>query len=88
MRPTAFVAEARGDWSLQCHKARHTMKAMSHELPSLTGVDRDELAGRIRERVPGCMAMAMGSGGSRRHGVRMDGRAAAGRVACGPHSLE
>ena len=57
MRQLEFVAEAEGDWSFHCHKAHHTMNAMSHDLPNMIGVDQGDLAARIRALVPGYMAM-------------------------------
>jgi hypothetical protein len=57
MRQMEFVADAEGDWALHCHKAHHTMNAMSHELPNLVGVDQGALVDRIRKLVPGYMAM-------------------------------
>jgi len=57
MRQMEFVAEAEGDWSLHCHKAHHTMNAMSHDVPPMTGVDQKGLVERIQALVPGYMAM-------------------------------
>jgi hypothetical protein len=72
MRQVEFVADAEGDWSLHCHKAHHTMNAMSHDLPNLIGVDQGELADRIRKLVPGYMAMG-GTGMAAMTDMRMPG---------------
>jgi hypothetical protein len=70
MRQLEFVAEAEGDWSFHCHKAHHTMNAMSHELPDLIGVDQSGIEERIRALVPGYMAMG-GTGMGEMSGMRM-----------------
>ncbi|TAK74738.1 MAG: copper oxidase [Aquabacterium sp.] len=57
MRQVEFVADAEGDWALHCHKSHHTMNAMGHDVPTMIGVDQDEVARRIADLVPGYMAM-------------------------------
>lgn len=56
-RDIEFVADAPGDWALHCHKSHHTMNAMGHDLPNLTGVSQAGLEERIRRLLPGYMAM-------------------------------
>ncbi len=46
-----------GDWAFHCHKSHHTMNAMSHEVPTMIGVDTSDLDARIRALVPDYMAM-------------------------------
>ncbi len=55
-RDLEFIAEP-GDWAIHCHMTHHTMNAMGHDLPNTLGVDQSELAGRIRQLVPGYMPM-------------------------------
>jgi FtsP/CotA-like multicopper oxidase with cupredoxin domain len=57
MRQIEFVADAEGDWALHCHKSHHTMNAMSHDLPTLIGVEQQDLAKKITDLVPGYMSM-------------------------------
>jgi FtsP/CotA-like multicopper oxidase with cupredoxin domain len=52
-----FVADNPGDWAFHCHKAHHTMNAMSHDIPNMIGVDQNKVAGKIDKLVPGFMAM-------------------------------
>ena len=56
MRDIEFTAVP-GDWAFHCHMAHHTMNAMGHGLPNTLGVDQSGLEARIRELVPGYMAM-------------------------------
>lgn len=55
-RDLEFTAVA-GDWPLHCHMSHHTMNAMGHELPVTTGVNQGNLERRIRQMIPGYMAM-------------------------------
>lgn len=57
MRQLEFVADEEGDWSLHCHKSHHTMNAMGHDVPTMIGVQQDDLAQKISNLVPGYMAM-------------------------------
>lgn len=53
-----WVADRAGDWALHCHKSHHTMNAMAHDIPNLTGVETDEaLEKRMRGLLPQYMAM-------------------------------
>jgi FtsP/CotA-like multicopper oxidase with cupredoxin domain len=56
-RDLEFVADVNGDWAFHCHKAHHTMNAMGHDIPNPLGVKQQDLAERIREVIPGYMAM-------------------------------
>ncbi len=56
MRAFEFDAIA-GDWAIHCHKAHHTMGAMSHSAPNLIGVDQREVAGRLSKLIPDYMPM-------------------------------
>ncbi|MBL8298097.1 MAG: copper oxidase [Rhodanobacteraceae bacterium] len=57
MRDLEFVATEPGDWALHCHMAHHTMGPMGHEIPNPTGVDQRGVESRIRQLLPGYMAM-------------------------------
>jgi FtsP/CotA-like multicopper oxidase with cupredoxin domain len=63
MRAIEFTAAAEGDWAFHCHKSHHTMNAMNHSLPTMLGVEQDDLARQISALVPQYMNMpgAMGS---------------------------
>ena len=57
MRAFDFVAEHAGDWAIHCHKSHHTMNAMGHDVRTYIGVDKTELAKKIRRLVPDYMPM-------------------------------
>jgi len=57
MRALEFVADEPGDWALHCHKSHHTMNAMGHEVPTLLGVNQDDLVEKVRNLVPDYMSM-------------------------------
>ncbi len=69
-RDLEFVADVNGDWAFHCHKAHHTMNAMGHDIPNPLGVKQQDLAERIREVLPGYMAM--GEHGMAEHQVHAD----------------
>ena len=46
-----------GDWAFHCHRRHHPMNAMGHDIPNMTGVSQDGLEEKIKELVPGYMAM-------------------------------
>ncbi len=69
-RDLEFVADVNGDWAFHCHKAHHTMNAMGHDIPNPLGVKQQDLAERIREVLPGYMAM--GEHGMAEHQVHTD----------------
>jgi hypothetical protein len=56
-RDIEFIADAPGDWALHCHKSHHTMNSMGHVLPNTLGVNQKGLEEKIRELIPGYMAM-------------------------------
>jgi FtsP/CotA-like multicopper oxidase with cupredoxin domain len=56
-RDIEFVADAPGDWAFHCHKSHHTMNAMSHDLPNMVGVSLGDAAAKVRDVLPGVMAM-------------------------------
>jgi FtsP/CotA-like multicopper oxidase with cupredoxin domain len=57
MRAIEFVADNPGDWAFHCHKSHHTMNAMGHAVPNLTGVDHRGVARQINDLIPGYMVM-------------------------------
>jgi FtsP/CotA-like multicopper oxidase with cupredoxin domain len=57
MRQLEFTADEEGDWALHCHKSHHTMNAMGHAVPTLIGVDHQNLAGKIARLIPDYMVM-------------------------------
>ena len=63
-RDIEFVADAAGDWAMHCHKTHHTMNQMAHDVPNLTGVDQSGVEEKVRDLLPGYMAMGQsGMGG-------------------------
>jgi FtsP/CotA-like multicopper oxidase with cupredoxin domain len=58
MRAIEFTAAAEGDWAFHCHKSHHTMNAMNHSLPTMLGVEQDDLARKIGALVPQYMNMS------------------------------
>lgn len=46
-----------GDWAMHCHKRHHPMNPMGHDIPNMLGVDQRGVEEKIREAVPGYMAM-------------------------------
>jgi FtsP/CotA-like multicopper oxidase with cupredoxin domain len=52
MRAYEFDAKYVGDWAIHCHKSHHTMNAMGHDIPTFIGVDKKEVAKKIRSSVP------------------------------------
>jgi len=52
-----FVADNPGDWPFHCHKNHHAMNVMNHEIANLIGVNQDGVSEKVRELVPGYMAM-------------------------------
>ncbi|MHB2167649.1 multicopper oxidase family protein [Alsobacter sp. R-9] len=67
MRSFDFVADEPGDWAIHCHKSHHTMNAMGHSVKNYIGVDKKDLAQRLKKLVPGYMPMGstgMGEMGS------------------------
>jgi FtsP/CotA-like multicopper oxidase with cupredoxin domain len=56
-RDIEFVAGLPGDWAMHCHKSHHTMNQMAHDVPNLTGVDQSGVEEKVRDLLPGYMAM-------------------------------
>ena len=69
MRAIEFVADNPGDWAFHCHKSHHTMNAMGHAVPNLTGVDHRGVAEKINDLIPGYMVM--GDKGGSMGGMQM-----------------
>ncbi|HKP98118.1 MAG TPA: multicopper oxidase domain-containing protein [Fibrobacteria bacterium] len=63
-----------GDWPLHCHKRHHPMNAMGHQFPNLLGVDQGKVEDKIRDKVPGYMAMGR-TGMDEMAGMGMEGPA-------------
>ncbi|MBI2923513.1 MAG: copper oxidase [Planctomycetes bacterium] len=63
-RDVEFTADVPGDWAFHCHKSHHAMNAMGHGIPNLLGVDQAGLEERIREHLPGYMAMGQSGMGN------------------------
>jgi FtsP/CotA-like multicopper oxidase with cupredoxin domain len=57
MRAFEFVADEPGDWALHCHKSHHTMNAMGHQVPTMIGVEQQDIIGKINKLVPDYMVM-------------------------------
>ena len=55
----AFEVDAKyeGDWAFHCHKSHHTMNAMGHDIQNFIGVDKTEVAKKIKRLVPDYMTM-------------------------------
>jgi len=57
LRAIEFVADAPGDWAFYCHKSRHVMNAMGHDVPTMIGVDHRGVAEKINKLLPDYMVM-------------------------------
>ena len=57
MRAFEFVADEPGDWAFHCHKSHHTMNAMGHQVPTMIGVEQQDIAKKISGLVPDYMVM-------------------------------
>lgn len=64
-RAVDFVADSPGDWAFHCHKNHHAMNAMGHDIPNLLGADQRAVGRKIRDLVPGYVAI--GSTGMAEH---------------------
>lgn len=51
-RDIEFIADNPGDWALHCHKTHHVMNQMAHDLPNLTGIDKQGIEERIKQFFP------------------------------------
>lgn len=56
-REIEFIADNPGDWAMHCHKTHHTMNQMQHDLPNLTGINKQGLETRIRRFFPEFMGL-------------------------------
>lgn len=56
-RDIEFVADNPGDWAFHCHKPHHTMNQMQHDLPNLTGINKEDLEQRIKQYFPYFMGL-------------------------------
>ena len=56
MRDIEFIAVP-GDWAFHCHMSHHTMGPMGHDIPNTLGVNQRGLEEKVREMLPGYMAM-------------------------------
>ncbi|KFN42962.1 multicopper oxidase family protein [Arenimonas oryziterrae] len=79
-RDIEFVATP-GDWAFHCHMSHHTMNAMGHELPNTVGVNQRGVEEKIRQMLPGYMAM--GENGMAEHQDHTD----AGHMPGPPNTL-
>lgn len=57
MRQIELIADEEGDWALHCHKSHHTMNAMGHSVPTMLGVQQQDVAEKISKLIPSYMAM-------------------------------
>jgi manganese oxidase len=57
MRQVELVADEEGDWAFHCHKSHHTMNPMGHNVPTMIGVEHNDLVKKIQKLVPDYMAM-------------------------------
>ncbi|PRH83363.1 copper oxidase [Arenimonas caeni] len=74
MRDIEFTAVP-GDWAFHCHMSHHTMGPMGHDVPNTIGVDQRGVEAKIRQMLPGYMAM--GKDGMGEHQDHTDGGMAA-----------
>ena len=56
-RTLEFVADVPGDWAFHCHRRHHPMNAMGHDAANMIGVNQDDVKDKVRDLVPGYMAM-------------------------------
>ncbi len=56
-RDIEFIADHPGDWALHCHKSHHIMNQMEHQLPNLTGINKDQIEQKIRKYIPDFMGL-------------------------------
>jgi len=57
MRQIEFIADEEGDWAFHCHKSHHTMNAMGHDIPTMIGVDHQDVSRQITQLIPDYMVM-------------------------------
>lgn len=56
-RDIELIADNPGDWAMHCHKSHHTMNQMQHDLPNLTGINKQDLEERIKIFFPHFMGL-------------------------------
>jgi len=56
-RDIELVADNPGDWALHCHKTHHIMNQMQHDLPNLTGINKEEIEVKIKKFFPDFMGL-------------------------------
>lgn len=56
-RDIEFIANNPGDWAFHCHKSHHVMNQMRHDLPNLTGIDKQGIEERIKQFFPEFMGL-------------------------------
>ncbi|ACE99638.1 copper oxidase [Rhodopseudomonas sp. AAP120] len=57
IRAFEVVADNPGDWAFHCHKSHHTMNSMGHDLRTLIGVSKKDIAKAVKRLAPDSMAM-------------------------------
>ncbi|MFN5524608.1 multicopper oxidase family protein [Bradyrhizobium sp.] len=57
IRAFEVLADNPGDWAFHCHKSHHTMNAMGHDLRTLIGVSKKDIAKAVKRLAPDSMAM-------------------------------
>jgi uncharacterized membrane protein len=56
-RDIELIADNPGDWALHCHKTHHIMNQMQHDLPNLTGINKQGIEERIKQFFPDFMGL-------------------------------
>ena len=56
-RDIELIADNPGDWAFHCHKSHHTMNQMQHDMPNLTGIDKQGIEERIKQFYPNFMGL-------------------------------
>ncbi len=56
-RDIELIADNPGDWALHCHKSHHVMNQMQHDLPNLTGINKEGIEERIKQFFPNFMGL-------------------------------
>lgn len=56
-RDIEFIADNPGDWAFHCHKSHHTMNQMQHNMPNLTGIDKEGIEERIKQFYPNFLGL-------------------------------
>ena len=56
-RDIELIADNPGDWAFHCHKPHHIMNQMQHDLPNLTGINKEGIEERIKQLFPDFMGL-------------------------------